>query len=80
MLEMSVFNALNYNNEVFRGYITWGGILLIKMVLMSLLTGAQRMRKGVSGSFSDVINQKLKLNSFVFRLMIIQRTSALEPT
>lgn len=44
---MSVFNALNYNNEVFRVYITWGGFLIIKMVLMSLLTGAQRFRKGV---------------------------------
>jgi hypothetical protein len=45
---MAVFDALNYHNEVFRVYITWGGMLLIKMVLMSLLTGAQRFRKGVS--------------------------------
>lgn len=45
---MSVFNALNYNNEVFRGYITWGGLLLIKMLLMGFLTGAQRFRKSVS--------------------------------
>jgi hypothetical protein len=45
---MTVFNALNYNNEVFRGYITWGGLLIIKMLLMAFLTGLQRVRKGVS--------------------------------
>lgn len=43
---MSVFNALNYNNEAFRGYITWGGLLIIKMILMSFLTVFQRLRKG----------------------------------
>lgn len=45
---MSVINALDFNNEVFRGYITWSGILLIKLLLMAFLTGLQRFRKGVS--------------------------------
>lgn len=45
---MAVYNALSYSNEVFRGYITWGGLLIIKMLCMSLLTAFQRMRKGVS--------------------------------
>lgn len=48
---MTVFDALSYHNVVFRGYITWGGILIIKMLLMSLLTGAQRFRKGVSRKY-----------------------------
>lgn len=43
-----MLNALDFNNEVFRGYITYGGLLLIKMLMMSFLTGAQRFRKGVS--------------------------------
>jgi len=51
---MSVFTALNYNNEVFRGYITWGGLLLIKMLLMSLLTAAQRFRKDAYENPEDV--------------------------
>jgi hypothetical protein len=45
---MAVIDALKYENEVFRGYITWGGILLVKLLLMSFLTGINRMRKGVS--------------------------------
>lgn len=45
---MTVFYALNYDNVVFRGYITWCSLLIIKMVLMSLLTAFQRVRKGVS--------------------------------
>lgn len=44
---MTVFDALNYNNVVFNVYITWGGLLLIKMMLMGFLTGAQRFRKSV---------------------------------
>lgn len=46
--KMAVFNALNSNNEVFCGYITWGGLLIIKMLLMAFLTAFQRARKGVS--------------------------------
>lgn len=45
---MGVINALDYNNEVFRGYITYGGLLMIKLLLMAFLTGIQRFRKGVS--------------------------------
>lgn len=45
---MGVINALDYNNEVFRGYITYGGLMMIKLLLMAFLTGVQRFRKGVS--------------------------------
>ncbi|CRK96785.1 CLUMA_CG009938, isoform A [Clunio marinus] len=51
---MSVMNALDFNNEVFRGFITWGGLLLIKMLLMSLLTGVQRFRKGAYANPEDI--------------------------
>lgn len=47
-LKMSVINALDFDNEVFRVFITYGGLLLLKMLLMSMLTGTQRFRKGVS--------------------------------
>lgn len=45
---MAVFDALNANNELFRVYITWSGILLIKIMLMSLLTVFQRFKNKVS--------------------------------
>ena len=45
---MAVFDALNFNNEVFRCYITWCSILILKVLLMGPLTGFQRFRKGVS--------------------------------
>ncbi|CRK87189.1 CLUMA_CG000994, isoform A [Clunio marinus] len=51
---MTVFDALNYKNEVFRGYITWGGLLLIKMLLMSLYTAFQRIQKGAYENSEDV--------------------------
>lgn len=51
---MGVINALDYNNEVFRGYITYGGLLMIKLLLMAFLTGVQRFRKGVSFTSSAI--------------------------
>ncbi|CRK96784.1 CLUMA_CG010045, isoform A [Clunio marinus] len=53
-LIMTVFDALNYNNQVFCGYITWGGILLIKMLLMAFLTGVQRTRKSAFENPEDL--------------------------
>lgn len=53
---MAVFDALNYNNEVFRAYITWSGILIVKMMMMGFLTGFQRFRKGVSKTEKMVNN------------------------
>lgn len=46
--------ALNFENEVLQGYITWGGIILIKMMLMSFLTGINRFRKGAFENPEDV--------------------------
>lgn len=46
--KMGVINALDFDNEAFRGYITYAGLMLIKLLLMAFLTGIQRFRKGVS--------------------------------
>lgn len=51
---MSVNETLSFNNEVFRVFITWGGLLLIKMLLMSVLTSVQRFRKGAYENPEDV--------------------------
>jgi glutathione S-transferase len=51
---MAVIDALSFENEVLRGYITWGGLLLIKMLLMAFLTGVQRFRKGAYENPEDV--------------------------
>lgn len=40
-------NVLSVDSELLRGYITWGGILIIKMLLMASLTAVQRFRTGV---------------------------------
>lgn len=50
---MGVIDALSFNNDVFRGYITWSGLLLIKLLLMAFLTGLQRFRKGVSRELGE---------------------------
>ena len=48
---MTVFS---YNNEALRVYITWGGLLLIKMLIMSFLTIFNRIRKGAVENPEDV--------------------------
>ena len=52
--KMGVIDALNFENEVLRGYITWGGLLLIKLLLMAFLTSVQRFRKGAFENPEDV--------------------------
>lgn len=48
---MTVFDALSYDNPVFRGYITWGGLLLLKLLFMAPLTGFQRIRNKVMSQY-----------------------------
>lgn len=54
---MASMDLLSYENPVFRGYITWGGLLLWKMMFMAPMTGLQRFRTKVSIS--------LHLNSLI---------------
>ncbi|CAG9803736.1 unnamed protein product [Chironomus riparius] len=51
---MAVADTLKYDNEIFRGYITWSGILLVKLLLMSFLTGINRIRKGAYENPEDI--------------------------
>lgn len=47
------FQVLQHDSALLRGYITWGGFLLIKMLLMSILTAINRTHSGVSESDLD---------------------------
>lgn len=51
---MAVWNTLNYSNDAFRVYITWGGFLLIKVLIMAFLTMFHRLRKGAVENEEDV--------------------------
>lgn len=51
---MAVVDTLSFNNEVLRGYITWSGLLLIKLLLMAFLTSIQRFRKGAYENPEDI--------------------------
>uniref|UniRef100_A0A182LW85 Microsomal glutathione S-transferase 1 n=1 Tax=Anopheles culicifacies TaxID=139723 RepID=A0A182LW85_9DIPT len=44
----------NINDEVFRTYIFWVAVLVVKMLAMSLLTGRQRFRKKVFANPEDL--------------------------
>lgn len=44
----------NINDEVFRTYIFWAALLVVKMLAMSLLTGRQRFRKKVFANPEDI--------------------------
>jgi hypothetical protein len=44
---MRIEEILNIENPVFRGYITWSGVVILKMLLMALLTSIQRYKNGV---------------------------------
>lgn len=43
---MAGYYTLSDENQVFRVYVTWGGLLLLKLLIMSFLTIFQRIRKG----------------------------------
>lgn len=56
---MAVWNTLNYANDAFRVYITWGGFLLIKVLLMAFLTIFHRLR---TGSVENEEDTKMRSN------------------
>ncbi|XP_055613789.1 microsomal glutathione S-transferase 1-like [Uranotaenia lowii] len=52
----------NINEEVYRSYIFWSTILVVKMLVMSVLTGLQRFRKKAFVNPEDIATMpKLKL-------------------
>lgn len=48
-----VSRLLTSDNPVFCGYVTYGGVLVLKMMIMAPLTGRQRMKHGVPPSPED---------------------------
>uniref|UniRef100_A0A1Y9IW41 Microsomal glutathione S-transferase 1 n=1 Tax=Anopheles minimus TaxID=112268 RepID=A0A1Y9IW41_9DIPT len=48
----------NINDEVFRTYIFWAAVLVVKMLAMSLLTGRQRFRKKAFANPEDLPPKK----------------------
>lgn len=51
---MTVFDALSLDNKAFRGYVTWSGILVMKMLLMALLTSFWRFRNNAVENAEDI--------------------------
>lgn len=47
-------DLLSYSNHAFRIYVTWGGILLIKVLSMAFLTVFHRVRKGAVANPEDI--------------------------
>lgn len=50
---MAVWNAIDYSNDAFRVYITWGGFLLVKILLMAFITIFHRLRTGAVENEED---------------------------
>lgn len=44
---MPVLDLLSVDNPVFRNYVVWSGVLLLKTLAMSILTGSKRFRTKV---------------------------------
>ncbi|XP_055628147.1 microsomal glutathione S-transferase 1-like [Toxorhynchites rutilus septentrionalis] len=52
------------NEDVFRSYVFWSSILVLKMLVMSVLTGMQRFRKKAFVNPEDIATMpKLKLKT-----------------
>lgn len=48
---MSLANILNTDNPVFRGFIFYNSVLVVKMMAMSVLTAIQRVKNKVINLF-----------------------------
>ncbi|KAF2881625.1 hypothetical protein ILUMI_24568 [Ignelater luminosus] len=52
---MSIISRLiSFDNPAFNGYVTYGSVLVLKMMIMAPLTGRQRMKHAVPASPEDV--------------------------
>ncbi|XP_037028772.1 microsomal glutathione S-transferase 1-like isoform X2 [Bradysia coprophila] len=48
-------------NEVFRVYVFWSGVLVLKMLFMSVFTGMTRFRTKTFANPEDLVSKKLKV-------------------
>lgn len=54
----------NVNEGVYRAYVFWSSVLVVKMLVMSVLTGMQRFKKKAFVNPEDIAsNPKLKLKT-----------------
>ncbi|KXJ74623.1 hypothetical protein RP20_CCG013228 [Aedes albopictus] len=54
----------NINEDVYRAYVFWASVLVVKMLVMSVLTGMQRFRKKAFVNPEDIARTpKLKLKT-----------------
>ncbi|CAG9803738.1 unnamed protein product [Chironomus riparius] len=68
---MAVLDVLNANNATFCIFITWSGILLIKVMLMTIVTVYHRFKNNASMNPEDVFwnkNFEVKINDDVERV------------
>ena len=56
---MSVVELLNFDNAVFKAYLFWSAVLVLKMLIMGPLTAIQRFKTKV-----NLIKEKLKFFLF----------------
>ncbi|XP_039961975.1 microsomal glutathione S-transferase 1-like [Bactrocera tryoni] len=52
---------LTLENNVFKAYLFWSAILVLKMLFMSLLTGFMRFRTMTFINEEDILNKRLKV-------------------
>ncbi|XP_014087471.1 microsomal glutathione S-transferase 1 [Bactrocera oleae] len=55
------FELLTLENNVFKAYLFWSAILVLKMLFMSLLTGFMRFRTMTFINEEDILDKRLKL-------------------
>ncbi|CRL04416.1 CLUMA_CG017502, isoform A [Clunio marinus] len=51
---VSVIDVINLTNPVFRAYVFWSTVLVLKMLAMSILTGRQRFRTKTFANQEDL--------------------------
>ncbi|XP_023302253.1 microsomal glutathione S-transferase 1-like isoform X2 [Lucilia cuprina] len=58
---MSVVELLSFDNVVFKAYVFWSAVLVIKMLLMGPLTGIQRFKTKTFANPEDLLSKKDKV-------------------
>ncbi|XP_036318442.1 microsomal glutathione S-transferase 1 isoform X3 [Rhagoletis pomonella] len=58
---MAAKDLITFDNEVFSAYVFWSAVLVIKVLLMSLLTGAQRFKTKTFANPEDLLDKRLKV-------------------
>ncbi|XP_067640990.1 microsomal glutathione S-transferase 1-like [Eurosta solidaginis] len=57
----NAFELLTLENEVFKAYLFWSAVLVLKMLFMSLLTGFMRFRTQTFINPEDILDKRIKV-------------------